>query len=76
MRRLPSYNRRAFLRFGAGLAAGTSMAVSAERNKALAGESPISLLAGGENSEPAGPQSRKALRPFGPFRFRGNFNGF
>jgi len=43
------------------------MAVSAERNKALAGGSPTSLLAGGENSKPAGPQSRKTLRPFGPF---------
>ena len=69
MKPLLSYNRRAFLRFGAGIAAGTSMAVSAERNKALAGGSPFetSSLAGSLNANPPAGQARKTLRPFGPF---------
>ena len=88
MKPSPSCNRRAFLRLGAGIAAGTSMAVSTERNKALAGGSPLeaSSLAGGPNANlleaghspgsgksPAA-QAGKTLRPFGPFLANHNHN--
>ena len=65
-----SYDRRAFLRLGAGIAAGTTMTTSAERSKAFFGGH---ALARGLNAHlsaaggPPGAQARKALRPFGPF---------
>lgn len=60
-----SYSRRAFLRLGAGMAAGASMAASAERNKVFAEELSVGRLPLGDNSTAT--QARKALRPFGPF---------
>jgi hypothetical protein len=81
MKQSPSYNRRAFLRLGAGIAAGTSLAVSAEGNEALAGGDVLqtSSLASGPNAylpeagrsggsrTPAVAQTSKTLRPFGIF---------
>jgi hypothetical protein len=75
------FNRRAFLRLGAGIAAGVSMTVPEERNKALVRGSPLETasLAGGLRgylpgvAPSPGPgkspvtQSRKTLRPFGIF---------
>src|SRR5215469_338226 len=69
-----SYDRRAFLRLGAGITAGVSMGISAER-KALAG-GPISSLSqrpsaeagrSGRLSNSPAAQTSKALRPLGIF---------
>jgi hypothetical protein len=81
MKQSPSYNRRTFLRLGAGIAAGTSLAVSAEGNEALAGGDVLqtSSLASGINAylpeagrsggsrTPTVAQTSKTLRPFGIF---------
>ena len=70
MNQSPSYNRRAFLRLGAGIAAGTTMAVSAERNKVLVGESPWATGLDANLPDAGGSpaaQARKTLRPFGVF---------
>ncbi len=61
-----SYSRRAFLRLGAGVAAGVGIAVSAEKHKLSAAGLPASgHPVGTENATTN--QPRKPLRPFGPF---------
>jgi hypothetical protein len=57
MKPFPSLNRRAFLSLGAGIAAGTSMAMSTESDKARHSDA---------SDKASVAQVQKTLRPFGP----------
>ena len=65
MRQSPFYSRRSFLRIGAGIAAGTSMAASAETD--LVSAQPVAAGEPSGSGNPPVAQAQKTLRPFGPF---------
>jgi hypothetical protein len=65
LKQLASYDRRAFLRLGAGIAAGTSMAASASASGLMA--DPLAAAGSRASSQSPGAEAQKTLRPFGPF---------